>query len=111
MIDSQEVRHNLGRRWFDIVLGILLTLIVLVAAAVMLKYLVFTDATKARPVGLPIPVQTLPAAVTTLREVVGASGTMGESTDAFLTNRVVARVLSVPVDVGNVVQKGALLAQ
>ena len=111
MIDSPEVRHNLARRWFDIVLGILLTLIVLVAAALMVKYLLFTDATKARPVGLPIPVQTLPATVTTLREVVGASGTMGESTDAFLTNRVIARVLSVPVDVGNVVQKGALLAQ
>jgi membrane fusion protein (multidrug efflux system) len=111
MIDSREVRHNLARRWFDIVLGVLLTLIVLVAAVVMLKYLVFTDATKARPAGLPIPVQTLPATVTTLREVVGASGTMGESTDAFLTNRVVARVLSVPVDVGNVVQKGTLLAQ
>jgi membrane fusion protein (multidrug efflux system) len=36
---------------------------------------------------------------------------MNESTDAFLTNRVVARVASVPVEVGNVVKKGDLLAQ
>lgn len=111
MIDSQELRNILVRRRVDIILGILLTLIVLVAAGIMLKYLVSTDATKARPVGLPIPVQTLPATVTTLNEVVGASGTMGESTDAFLTNRVVARVVGVPVEVGNVVQRGALLAQ
>ncbi len=111
MIDSQELRNILARRRVDIILGVLLILIVLVAAAVMLKQLVSTDATKARPVGLPIPVQTLPATVTTLHEIVGASGTMGESTDAFLTNRVVAKVVSVPVEVGNIVKKGALLAQ
>jgi membrane fusion protein, multidrug efflux system len=111
MIDSQELRSILVRRRVDIILGILLTLIVVVAGVIMLKYLVSTDATKARPVGLPIPVQTLPASVTTLKEVVGASGTMGESTDAFLTNRVVARVISVPVELGTIVQKGALLAE
>ena len=77
----------------------------------MLKYLLVTDATKARPLGQPIPVQTLAATVKTLHEIVGASGTMGESTDAFLTNRVIARVTSVPVEVGNIVKKGALLAQ
>src|ERR1700756_2394808 len=111
MIDSQELRNVLVRRRVDIILGILLTLIVVVAGVIMLKYLVSTDATKARPVGLPIPVQTLPASVTSLKEVVGASGTMGESTDAFLTNRVVARVISVPVELGTIVQKGALLAE
>jgi membrane fusion protein, multidrug efflux system len=111
MIDSQEMRNVLARRRVDIILGILLTLIVLVAAVIMLRYLVFTDATKARPVGLPIPVQTLPATVMTLHEIVGGSGTMGGSTDAVLTNRVIAKVVSVPAEVGNVVKKGDLLAQ
>ena len=111
MIQSRELRNILFKRWFDIVLAVLLTITALVAVAVTVKWLLVTDATKARPVGLPIPVQTLPATVTTLREVVGASGTMGASTDAVLTNRVVARVVSVPAEVGNVVKKGALLAQ
>ena len=111
MIDSQELRNVLVKRRVDIILGVLLTLIVGVALAVMLKYLLVTDATKARPLGQPIPVQTLPATVKTLHEIVGASGTMAESTDAFLTNRVIARVTSVPVEVGNIVKKGVLLAQ
>lgn len=111
MIDSQELRSILVRRRVDIVLGVLLTLVVLVAAGIMVKYLLLTDATKARPLGQPIPVQTLPATVTTLHEIVGASGTMGESTDAFLTTRVIAKVVSVPVEVGNIVEKGALLVQ
>jgi membrane fusion protein, multidrug efflux system len=111
MIDSQELRNVLARRWVDIVLGVLLTLIVVVGLGIMLKYLLITDATKARPLGQPIPVQTLPATVTTLHEIVGASGTMAGSTNAFLTNRVIARVLTVPVEVGNIVKNGALLAQ
>jgi membrane fusion protein (multidrug efflux system) len=111
MIRSQELRNILFRRWFDILLAVLLTLTALVAVVVTVKYLLVTDATKARPLGQPIPVQTLPATVTTLHEIVGGSGTMIESTDAVLTNRVVARVASVPVEVGNVVKQGDLLAQ
>jgi membrane fusion protein (multidrug efflux system) len=111
MIDSHELRNILVRRRVDIVLGTLLTIVVVVAGVVMIKYLLVTDATKARPLGQPIPVQTLPAKVTILHEIVGASGTMGESTDAFLTNRVVARVTSVPVEIGNIVKGGDLLAQ
>jgi RND family efflux transporter MFP subunit len=111
MIRSQELRNILFKRWFDILLAVLLTLTALVAVVVTVKYLLVTDATKARPLGQPIPVQTLPATVTTLHEIVGGSGTMNESTDAFLTNRVIARVASVPVEVGNVVKKGDLLAQ
>ena len=111
MIDSHETRKVITRRWFDITLGVVLTGVALLALAITVKYLVFTDPTKARPAGLPIPVQTVAATVTTLHEVIGGSGTMGESRDAFLTNRVVAKVLKVPVEVGNVVKPGDLLAQ
>ena len=75
--------------------------------------LLSTDGTKARPLGQPIPVQT---AITgkcypTLHEVVGASGTTAESIDLSLTNRVIAKVVQVPVEIGTVVKQGDLLAE
>jgi membrane fusion protein (multidrug efflux system) len=111
MIDSNRLINVLAKRRGEIFLGILLILIVGAAVVVMLKYFVQTDGLKARPVGLPIPVQTLSAKVTSLHEVIGASGTLAESTDAVLTDRVVAKVLKVPVELGNIVKKGDLLAQ
>ena len=111
MIESNRLLNVVAKRRGEIFLGILLILIAAAAVVVMLKYFVQTDGLKARPVGLPIPVQTLPAKVTSLHEVIGASGTLAESTDAFLTNRVVAKVLKVPVELGNIVKQGDLLAQ
>jgi membrane fusion protein (multidrug efflux system) len=111
MIESNRLLNVLSKRRWEIVLGILLVLIAGGALVVMLKYFVQTDGLKARPVGLPIPVQALPAKVTSLHEVIGASGTTAESRDALLTNRVIAKVLKVPVEVGNIVKQGDLLAQ
>jgi membrane fusion protein, multidrug efflux system len=111
MIDAAELRKVIARRWFDIVLFLILSVIGAVALAVMVKYLLATDGTKARPLGQPIPVQTLPVKVTTLHEVVGASGTTAESIDVLLTNRVIAKVVKVPVEIGTVVKQGDLLAQ
>src|SRR5260370_40597670 len=111
MIDSNRLINVRAKRSGEIFLGILLILIVGAAVVVMLKYFVQTDGLKARPVGLPIPVQTLSAKVTSLHEVIGASGTLAESIDAVLTDRVVAKVLKVPVELGNIVKKGDLLAQ
>jgi membrane fusion protein (multidrug efflux system) len=111
MIDTAELRKVIARRWFDIFLFLILSVIGAVAVVVMVKYLLATDGTKARPLGQPIPVQTLPVTVTTLHEVVGASGTTAESTDAVLTNRVIAKVVQVPVQIGTVVNQGDLLAQ
>jgi membrane fusion protein (multidrug efflux system) len=88
-----------------------LSVIGAVALAVMAKYLLITDGSKARPLGQPIPVQTLPVNVTTLHEVVGASGTTAESIDLSLTNRVIAKVVQVPVEIGTVVKQGDLLAE
>ena len=111
MIDSVKLRDVLMRRWFDILLGIVLTFVAMAAAAVTVIYLVKNDSTKARPTLQPIPVQTLAAKVTTLHDIVGASGAMAESRDAYLTDRVVAKVVDVPVEVGTVVKQGALLAR
>jgi membrane fusion protein, multidrug efflux system len=111
MIDLVELKKVFARRWFDIALLLFLCCVGAVALAVMVKYILATDGTKARPLGQPIPVQTLPAKVTPLHDIVGASGTTLETTDAFLTNRVVAKVVSVPVEIGTVVKQGALLAQ
>jgi membrane fusion protein (multidrug efflux system) len=111
MIESNQFLSILAKRRGEIFLGILLVLIAGAAIVVMLKYFVQTDGLKARPVGFPIPVQMLPAKVTSLHEIIGASGTMAESTDVLLTNRVVAKVLKVPVELGNIVKKGDLLAQ
>ena len=111
MIDADEVRKIIVRRRVDIIIGVILGLIVLAAVVIMVKYFVQTDATKSRPLGFPIPVQTVRAAVMSLHEVIGASGATGESTDVILTNRVVAKVVSVPVQIGNVVKKDDLLAQ
>jgi membrane fusion protein, multidrug efflux system len=111
MIETNRLLHVLKKRRGEIILGVLLVLIAGAAVVVMLKYFVQTDGLKARPVGLPIPVQTLAAKVTSLREVIGASGTTAESNDVFLTNRVTAKVLNVPVEIGNIVKTGDLLAQ
>src|SRR5260370_33535565 len=110
MIDSNRLINVLAKRRGEIFLGILLILIVGAAIVVMLKYFVQTDGLKARPLGLPIPVQTLPAVVTSLHEVIGASGTIQESTDALLTNRVVSKVLKVPGVLRNGVKEGDLQA-
>lgn len=111
MIESNRLLNVLAKRRGEIILGVLLVLIAGAAVVVMLKYFVQTDGLKARPVGLPIPVQTLPAKVTSLHEVIGASGNTAESTDVLLTDRVVAKVVKVAVQIGNIVKQGDLLAQ
>ncbi|MBV8215637.1 MAG: efflux RND transporter periplasmic adaptor subunit [Verrucomicrobia bacterium] len=111
MIDTAELKKVLARRWFDILLFAFLSVIGAVALALAARYILATDGTKARPLGQPIPVQALPASVQTLHEIVGASGTTAEITVANLTNRVVAKVVEVPVEVGMVVKQGQLLAR
>jgi membrane fusion protein (multidrug efflux system) len=111
MIESNRLLNVLAKRRGEIFLAVLLIMVACAAIVVMLKYFVQTDGLKARPVGLPIPVQTLAAKVTSLHEVVGASGTMAESTDVLLTDRVVAKVQKVPVELGNIVKPGDLLAE
>jgi membrane fusion protein (multidrug efflux system) len=111
MIDAEDVHKFVVKRRLDLIILFAMIAIALVAIVIMFKYFVETDGTKARPTGFPIPVQTLKATVVSLHEVIGASGATAESTDAFLTNVVQAKVLDVPVEVGKVVRKDELLAQ
>jgi membrane fusion protein, multidrug efflux system len=111
MNDAKGAHKFVVKRLLDIVIGLVLIGIAAVAVVIMLKNFVQTDGTKARPAGFPIPVQTVKAAVVSLHEIIGASGSTAESTDAFLSNVVQAKVLDVPVEVGKVVRKDELLAQ
>jgi len=52
----------------------------------------------------------LPATVRTLHVTIGASGTVQPATTIVITARDSARVLQVPVDLGNVVKPDDLLA-
>ncbi|MGH8324116.1 MAG: hypothetical protein ACRETD_10015, partial [Steroidobacteraceae bacterium] len=62
-----------GRR---LVLWVVLALIVLVVVAASFRRLVRTKQIDARLVNQPIPVQTMPATVKAVDEVIGASGTV-----------------------------------
>jgi membrane fusion protein, multidrug efflux system len=88
---------------------LLLGAIIIGAVGSALLYTVRTDGSAARAAGLPLPVQMLPATITTLRETIGASGILQPSMPLTLTAKVVSRVLKVPVDIGFVVKPGDLI--
>jgi membrane fusion protein, multidrug efflux system len=93
--------------------------IVLLVVCFLLGLLVFktvlhvvdTDAQKARIIHAPTPVETVPVRRQTLDEVIGGNGTVEQSSTVLLTTQITARVLEVPVKVGDLVKKGDLLAR
>lgn len=94
-------------RWWFIFLGITILLGALVRQTVV--HLVETDATKARILDAPIPVETVPARVMSLVEVIGASGTVEQSTTLTLTSRIEGRITRMPAELGATVAAGELL--
>lgn len=98
---------NAGRRRF--VIWLIIAIIVVVFAAASVRRVVQTKQSDARLADMPIPVQTQPAQVKPIDEVIGASGTIQPSVTVTLTAKVIARVLQVPIDVGSVVKPGDLL--
>ena len=74
-------------------------------------HLISTDSKKARIVHAPVPVETVPVRRQTLEEVVGGSGTVQQFNTVLLTTQITARVLEVPVWIGDVVKKGNLLVR
>ncbi len=96
--------------------GVLLGAIVVIvasASAVLATgyYMVHTVQKDARLAGLPLPVQTVPAAVRVLHETIGASGTIQPSMPVVMTAKVVSRVVRVDVDLGVVVKRGDVLVE
>ena len=74
-------------------------------------HLIQTDTKKARIVNAPSPVETVPVRRQTLEEVIGGSGTVQQFNTVQLTTQITARVLEVPVWIGDIVKKGDLLVR
>jgi len=65
----------------------------------------------ARKVNAPAPVETVPVKRQTLDEVIGGSGAVEQADTVQLTSQVAAKVLEVPVKIGDLVKKGDLLVR
>ena len=108
-MNAARLRDAAWKKRHELIVGLVLGIIVLCALARLAFYLVHSDGSKARLVGLPIPVQILPAQFRQLHESIGASGTIEPSMYAVMTAKVTGRVVDVPVDLGSTVKPGALL--
>jgi RND family efflux transporter MFP subunit len=74
-------------------------------------HVISTDTRKARLVHSPSPVETVAVRRQTLEEVIGGSGTVQQFNTVLLTTQITARVLEVPVWIGDIVKKGDLLVR
>jgi RND family efflux transporter MFP subunit len=74
-------------------------------------HVISTDTRKARLVHSPSPVETVPVRRQTLEEVIGGSGSLQQFNTVLLTTQITARVLDVPVWIGDIVKRGDLLVR
>src|SRR5437867_9685722 len=74
-------------------------------------HMIGTDTKQAHRVHAPSPVETVPVRKQTLEEVIGGSGTIEQFNAILLTSQINARVLEVPVKIGDIVKKGDLLVR
>ena len=109
-ITMREVQAFARRRRMDLAVGLVLGLLCFGIVAWMAVHLVHTDQIDAKRVGLAAPVEVLPAKVQPLNMTIGASGTVAALNTISITARDSARVTKVPVDLGDVVHAGDLLA-
>jgi len=80
-----------------------------VLVIVTIRHMIATDPIKARRLHASIPVETVSVRRQVLDEVIGGSGVVEQSGTVQLTTLLNARVLDVPVKIGDVVKKGDLL--
>src|SRR5450631_4401369 len=78
---------------------------------VTVVHVIETTPSRARLVHAALPVETVPVRRQDLNEVIGGSGSIEQAQTVQLTSQVTARVLEVPVKIGDVVKKGALLVR
>jgi membrane fusion protein (multidrug efflux system) len=76
-----------------------------------IRHMIATDPTKARRLHTSIPVETVPVRKQALDEVIGGSGVVEQSGTVQLTTLLTARVLDVPVKIGDLVKKDDLLVK
>ena len=82
---------------------------ILVVATVV--HIIGTTPSKAKLVNAPTPVETVPVRRQDLKEVIGGSGAIEQAQTVQLTSQVTAEVREVPVKIGDIVKKGALLVR
>ena len=111
MAENSIPINGTARRVWRVAFWSLLGLATVTMVALGVHQKIITTQKDARLVHLPIPVETAPATVRTLSDTIGASGTIQPYVPVNLTAKVVARVLSVPIDLGRVVRPGDLLVQ
>lgn len=75
------------------------------------RHMIATSPSSARRLRASIPVETVPVRKQVLDEVIGGSGVVEQSGTVQLTTVITARVLDVPVKIGDVVKKGDLLVK
>ncbi|HEU0208543.1 MAG TPA: efflux RND transporter periplasmic adaptor subunit [Candidatus Udaeobacter sp.] len=76
-----------------------------------IMHVIDTTTSKARALHAPSPVETVPVRRQTLDEVIGGSGAVEQAETVNLITQLTAQVLEVPVKIGDIVKKGALLVQ
>jgi len=108
--DPHEVSHSARGRLREISIGLLIGFCTLALVVWAAFHVFHTNQLVAAAIHLPLPVEVLPATVRTLHVTIGASGTVQPATTIVITARDSARVLQVPVDLGNVVKPDDLLA-
>jgi RND family efflux transporter MFP subunit len=74
-------------------------------------HIIETTPQKAKLINAPSPVETVTAKRQNLDEVIGGSGSIEQAQTVQLTSQVTAEVLDVPVKIGDIVKKGALLVR
>ena len=104
----QTPESRMKRSHWIVLLVICFLVGLLVFKAVL--HMINTDTKKARIIHAPTPAETVPVRRQTLEEVIGGSG-MVEHNTVLLTTQISARVLEVPVKIGDTVKKGDLLAR
>jgi RND family efflux transporter MFP subunit len=82
---------------------------ILVFATVV--HIIGTTPSKARLIHAPTPVETVPVRHQDLNEVIGGSGSIEQAQTVQLTSQITAQVLEVPVKIGDIAKKGALLVR
>jgi len=106
----QKIVHAPGKRSHWVIFLVVCCLLGLLMFKTVL-HLIDTDTRKARLVRAPSPVETAPVRRQTLEEVIGGSGTVEQLNTVLLTTQLDARVLEVPVKIGDIVKKGDLLVR
>lgn len=110
-IEERQISAFARRRKVDLIVGLVLGLLCAGIVFWMFKHLVDTDQVDARRVGRPEPVEVLPAGIQPMHMTIGASGTLSALDTINITARVTSHVTDVPVDLGDVVGTGDLLAK